>query len=111
MSEVTIYDIAKALELSPSTISRALSGGTLVRKDTLTKVLEKARDLGYRHNFFASNLRSNRTHFIGAIVPRLNTLFVSNILSGAEIVTSRLNYSLFVSQSMDNPDQHMANIQ
>jgi LacI family transcriptional regulator len=110
-NEVTIYDIARALKLSPSTISRALNDNPAIRRDTRTKILEKARDLGYRQNLFASSLRSQRTHVIGALVPQLNDYFLSNIVSGAEIIARQAGYSLVISQSMNDPKLQVSNIE
>jgi len=105
--EITIYDIAKALEISPSTVSRALSSRTsLVHKETVTRIREKARELGYRQNLFASRLRSQRTFMIGAVVSRLNTKSVADIVSGAEIKARQAGYSLGLYQSMDCWDQY-----
>jgi LacI family transcriptional regulator len=109
-NEVTIYDIANALAISPSTVSRALNDLSC-RKDTRAKILKKANDLGYRQHPFASKLRSKKTHVIGALVPQFNTPVVSNILSGAEITARQLGYSLFISQSMNNPELHAANME
>lgn len=109
-NEVTIYDIAKALDLSPSTISRALNDLSC-HKDTRTKILQKATDLGYRQHPFASKLRSQKTRVVGAVVPQLNTPIESNILSGAEITARQLGYSLVISQSMNNPELLASNIE
>src|SRR5688500_20321193 len=78
--DITIYDIAEALNLSPATISRGLKEHPSIRKDTRKKILEKAKEMGYRQNFFASNLRRNRTNTIGVIVPRLNSYFMSTVI-------------------------------
>ena len=105
--EVTIYDIAKALEISPSTVSRALSSRTsLVHKETVARIREKARELGYRQNLFASRLRSQRTYMIAAVVSRLNTKSIADIVSGAEIKARQAGYSLGIYQSMDCWDQY-----
>lgn len=110
--EITIYDIAKELALSPSTVSRALSSRpSLVRKETVERIQKKAEELGYCQNFFASRLRSQRTQMIAVIVPRLNSLGISNIVSGAETTARQLGYNLVVSQSMNNPDQYNSTIQ
>ena len=110
--EITIYDIAKELALSPSTVSRALSSRpSLVRKETIARVQKKAEELGYCQNFFASRLRSQRTQMIAVIVPQLNTLGISNIVSGAETTARQFGYNLVVGQSMNNPDRYNSTIQ
>src|SRR5688572_23028572 len=102
--EVTIYDIANALQLSPSTISRALSGLRCVRPKTRAKIAKVASDLGYRRNFFASRLKTKKSQLIAAMVPQLNTSIASSILAGAEITASQLGYNIIVKQSMNNPE-------
>ena len=96
--EVTIYDIATALDISPSTVSRALSGIPRVRKDTRDKILNTARQLGYRQNYFASRLRSQHTKLLGAIVPTLDTV-ASALIAEAESVARLNQYSLILTQS------------
>lgn len=67
--EITIYDIAKSLEISPTTVSRALNNHTAVNEQTKQRIFRAAKEMGYRSNIFASNLRSKRTNNIGVIVP------------------------------------------
>jgi len=58
--EATIYDIAKALKISPATVSRAFSNSTLVNKQTRKKILAVATEMGYRTNQFAKSLREQK---------------------------------------------------
>jgi LacI family transcriptional regulator len=109
-NEVTIYDIAEALSVSPSTVSRALTSGISVHKETREKVLAKARDLGYRQNIFASNLRTQRTNLLGIVVPHINDLETSNIVSQIELVAKQAGYDVIVSQSLNDPDIHLNNV-
>ncbi|HPB06358.1 MAG TPA: LacI family DNA-binding transcriptional regulator, partial [Prolixibacteraceae bacterium] len=60
--EVTIYDIARELKLSASTVSRALKGNPIINYKTRQKVAECSEKLGYRTNAFASNLRRKKTN-------------------------------------------------
>ena len=82
--EITIYDIAKHLNISATTVSRGLKNHPTINKNTRRKIADAARELGYRSNTFASSLRSKRTHTIGVIVPRLNSNFMSSVLAGME---------------------------
>ena len=61
MKRVTIIDIATALGITPSTVSRALTGSSRVGESTRQKVQEKAEELGYRTNVVASSLRRGRS--------------------------------------------------
>ncbi|MEX0882043.1 MAG: LacI family DNA-binding transcriptional regulator, partial [Cyclobacteriaceae bacterium] len=62
--EITIYDIASDVGLSPTTVSRALSNHPRVRENTRKKIIESAKSLGYQSNIFAANLRKKRTNSI-----------------------------------------------
>jgi len=108
--EITIYDIAEALNLSPATISRGLKDHPAIRKDTRKRIVEKARELGYQHNSFASSLRRNKTNTIGVIVPRLNSYFMSTIIAGMERVANNAGYNLIISQSMESLKKEIANV-
>ena len=63
--EITIYDIARKLNISPTTVSRALNDNTAVSVSTRKKVVALAESLGYRQNLFASSLRLQKTNTIG----------------------------------------------
>lgn len=108
--EITIYDIAASLNLSSATVSRGLKDHPAIRKETKKRILEKAKELGYRHNLFASNLRRNRTNTIGVIVPRLNSYFMSSVISGIEKVANEAGYNLVISQSLESEKKEVASI-
>lgn len=101
-NEVTIYDVAKALNLSPSTVSRALKDHPHIRKETKKKIIATAAEMGYRHNKFASSLRQKHTNTIGVVVPRLNSHFMASALAGIEKITSENGYGLIISQSQES---------
>lgn len=107
--EITIYDIAKHLNISATTVSRGLKDHPAINKNTRKKIFEAARHLGYRSNTFASSLRSKKTYTIGVIVPRLNSYFMSSVLAGMEDAASRENYNLIISQSLENSAKEIAN--
>src|SRR5690242_10688646 len=108
--DVTIYDIAKALDLSPATVSRGLKDHEAIKKDTKKRILDKAREMGYQHNHFASNLRRNRTNTIGVIVPRLNSYFMSSVIAGMEKIANDAGYNLVISQSLESVKKEMVNV-
>lgn len=107
--EVTIYDIARQLKVSPATVSRSLNNNPAVSKLTKKKIMDKAKAMGYRSNLFASNLRTQRTHTLGVIVPKLNSNFVSSVLAGIEKVANKSGYNLIISQSQENEKKEIAN--
>ncbi len=107
--EITIYDIAKILGLSPATVSRALNDHPAINIKTKLTIVNKARELGYRSNTFASNLRRRSTNTLGVIVPRLNSNFMSTVLAGMEAVANDAGYNLLISQSLESSKKERAN--
>lgn len=107
--EITIYDIASFLKISPSTVSRGLKSHPKVNERTRKKILSAAKDLGYQSNQFASSLRSKKTYTIGVIVPRLDSYFMSTVLSGMEGVAQKNGYNLIISQSLEKQDKEITN--
>ncbi|MDO9377064.1 MAG: LacI family DNA-binding transcriptional regulator [Ferruginibacter sp.] len=107
--EITIYDIAKHLNISAATVSRGLQDNPLINKNTRKKIFEAAQVLGYRSNTFASSLRTKQTHTIGVLVPRLNSYFMSAVLAGMENAASRHGYNLIIAQSLENAEKEKTN--
>ncbi|MEO7046987.1 MAG: LacI family DNA-binding transcriptional regulator [Ferruginibacter sp.] len=107
--EVTIYDIARELSLSSATVSRALSNNTIINIKTRKKVQDFAKELGYRHNNFASSLRKQKTNTIGVIVHELNSNFITSVLAGIERVTAENGYDLLIAHSSESFEKEAAN--
>lgn len=107
--EITIYDIANKLNISVATVSRALKDDPVVSKKTKKRIAELAEEMGYRSNHFARNLRSQTTNTIGVIVPRLDSHFMSTVISGIENVANSEEYNLIISQSSESFEREMAN--
>lgn len=101
-SETTIHDIAKKLNISASTVSRALNNNTIINKGTREKIKKVALEMGYRPNIMAANLRTRRTNTIGVIVPLINRHFFSSVISGIEAVAYKEGFAVTISQSNDN---------
>ncbi|KAA2240776.1 LacI family transcriptional regulator [Chitinophaga agrisoli] len=103
--DVTIYDLAEKLNISVATVSRALKDDPVVSKKTKKKIFELAEEMGYRSNNFARNLRTQRTNTIGAILPRLNSYFMSTVIAGIEHVANSQGYNLIISQSSESGEK------
>jgi len=106
--EVTIYDVARALNISPSTVSRGLSDHPHIRKETVKKIKAAAQEMGYQRNKFASNLRQRQTNTLGLLVPKLNSYFMSTVIAGIEKVTNENGYGLIISNSQESSLQEIA---
>jgi len=109
--EITIYDIAKYLNISATTVSRGLKNHPAINKHTCKKIAEAAKLLGYRSNSFASSLRSKTTHTLGVIVPRISSYFMSYVLAGMEDAAGRHGYTLIINHSNESTDKEKTNAQ
>lgn len=107
--EVTIYDIARELDVSPTTVSRALKDHFSIGKETTKAVKKCAKELGYQPNIIASNLRRNKTNTIGVIIPWINSPFLSSMVSGIEEVANQAGFNVIISQSCDSYEKEVAN--
>jgi len=108
---VTIKDLAKALDLNVSTISRALSDHPNVSKATKAKVTQLARELKYKPNMLARNFRNRETKLIALIVPELNTFFTPSIIRAASDALEERGYNLLLLNSRESLSAEIANIQ
>jgi len=109
--EVTIYDLAKALNVSPTTVSRALNDHHSIGKDTTQAVKKLAKKLGYRPNSVASSLRKNKSNTIGVIMPLISRPFVASVISGIEEEANQAGFNVIISQTYDSYEKEVANAQ
>lgn len=109
--ETTIYDIARRLNIAPSTVSRGLKGHHTVSLATQKRIAETAKAMGYQLNAFAVGLRTKRTNTIGVIIPRLNSNFVSNVLAGIEKITNHYGFNLIITQSLESREKEIRNLE
>jgi len=101
-SETTIHDIAKKLNISASTVSRALKDNPVISKKTRDLIKKTAIEMGYRPNVIAASFRKKRTNTIGVVVPLINRHFFSSVISGIEEVAYNSGYTVNISQSNDD---------
>ncbi len=85
--KVTIHDIAQLCNVSKSSVSRYLNNG-YVSKEKAAKIKAAIEETGFQTNFFAARLKSKRSHLIGILVSKIDTLEKGNILSG---ITKKLS--------------------
>lgn len=109
--EVTIYDIAKKLKISPATVSRGLSDHPGISKKTKKKIVDMVEQMGYRSNHFARNLRQKQTNTIGVMVHELKSTFMTSVLAGIEKVTTEAGYDLIIAHSSESYKKEAANAQ
>ncbi len=101
-SHPTLKDIAQQLGITVATVSRALKGYPDISPATKKAVLELAAKLKYRPNPIALNLRSNRSHVIGVIVPEIVHYFFSSVISGIIDIADQAGYSVMLCQTNES---------
>lgn len=107
---VTIKDIARSLCISVSTVSRALTDDKNIRKETRDMVVEEAKQLGYKRNPVAMNLKMGRTNTIGVIVPEMHTPYASQVIGGIQEILYKKNQKVMIAESDENPDRELENL-
>lgn len=110
-NKVTIYDIAKELNITAATVSRALNGNPNISEKTRKKVLSMASSMNYKQNKLALALKSGKSNYIGVIVPRINTNFFGSVIRGLEEELNAKGYNIIICQSHNNEEQESKNIE
>ncbi len=95
----TIRDVARAVGVSQSTVSRALSMPELVNPATRVRVEAAARELGYRPNRAARELSTGRTGNIGLIVPDISNPFFSSVVKGVQAAARAAGHAVFIADT------------
>lgn len=108
---VTIKDIAKALGLSTSTVSRALRDSYEISPETKKLVLEYAQKINYHPNPIALSLKERRSRSIGVIVAEIANSFFSQTINGIESIAYNNGYNVIIAQSRESFDREMINLQ
>jgi DNA-binding LacI/PurR family transcriptional regulator len=109
--KVTIKDIARHLNISTATVSRAMRDMHDIHPDTRKAVLDLAREWDYQPNQMALNLVKNKTKTLGVIVPNLNYYFFSEVLSCIEDAAHAEGYSVLIGQSKESFEREKTNVQ
>tara|TARA_R110002020_G_scaffold412276_1_gene621903 strand:- start:1062 stop:2093 length:1032 start_codon:yes stop_codon:yes gene_type:complete len=111
LGQATIKDIARELNLSASTISRALKDYPGISEKTKRKVKEVAEKLNYRPNAIALSLRQSRSFTIGVIIPEVVHFFFSTVISGIEEIANSRGYNVILTQSNEKLDREISSIE
>ncbi|MEH7254923.1 LacI family DNA-binding transcriptional regulator [Neobacillus niacini] len=101
--KITITDVAKNANVSKATVSRVINHNPKVKDEIRQRVLQSINELGYQPNAIARNLANNTTNVIGLILPDITNPFFPNITRGIEDAAHSLGYSLFISNTDNNP--------
>ncbi|MFA5046202.1 MAG: LacI family DNA-binding transcriptional regulator [Paludibacter sp.] len=107
--QITIKDIGRALNISPSTVSRALKNHPDISQSTKDSVNKYAKDFNYKPNTLALSLRMSKNNTIGVIVPEIIHYFFSSILSGIEQIANQEGFNVIICQSSENYEKEVRN--
>lgn len=99
---ITLKDIAKALNLSISTVSKALRNSHEISLDTQKLVADYAAQNNYRPNPIAQGLRKGRSKLIGVVVTNIDNDFFSQVINGIESVALEKNYTVIITQTHES---------
>lgn len=100
-SSLTIEDIAAALHISKSTVSRALANKHDVSQATREKVMAFAREHHYEPNPIAQGLQQRQTFSIGVLVPELKNNFFAQAIEGIDSIAYAKGYQTIIAQSYE----------
>jgi LacI family transcriptional regulator len=107
---VTLHDIAKQINVSKVTVSKALRGHPDISAETVKKIKALASELGYFPNYMARNLSSNRTHTIGVVVPKIAHFFFSAVIEAIYDAALEHNYDIILTVSQENVERELRQI-
>jgi DNA-binding LacI/PurR family transcriptional regulator len=107
---VTIKDIAKALGISTSTVSRALRDSYEISPETKQLVLDCAEKLNYRPNPIALSLKERRSRSIGVVVCEIANSFFSQVINGIESIAYDKGYNVIISQSNESYEREIMDL-
>lgn len=109
--KVTISDIAKQLNVTPATVSRALSNHPAISIKTKEAVQKMASRLKYKKNTIAASLQSGKTNFIGVIIPSAEITFFGSVVHGIESIANLNGYNILIYQSNENMEHEAKGIE
>ena len=108
--QITIKDLARKLNLSTSTISRALRGLPDVNPETVKKVKQLASDLNYEPNTIALSLVTKRTNTVGIIIPGFIIHFYSSAISAIQKYLMEAGFNVMICQSGEDYKTEVTNV-
>jgi len=107
----TIHDIAKKLNITASTVSRALNDHPRISETTKKIVQKTAQKIGYQPNNIAAALRNGKSNILGIIVPTADRSFFSSVVRGIEEIANTARYNIMICQTYDNYEKEAATVQ
>jgi LacI family transcriptional regulator len=109
--KTTIHDIARKLNITASTVSRALKDHPRISTETKKAVLKTAEKLNYQPNHIAAALRNGKSNIIGIIVPTADRTFFSSVVRGIEEIANTSKYNVMICQTYDSYEKEMDTVE
>ncbi len=110
MKQVTIVDIARELNITPSTVSRALRNHPDVNEKTRERVIALAEEWDYHPNNIAQSLKKRRTNLIGVVVPQVRHSFFATVIAGITDIAEKNGYNIVICQSHEDSERELNNV-
>jgi LacI family transcriptional regulator len=107
----SLTDLAQQLNVSVSTVSRALNGHSAISEATVKRVAALAKELGYQPNHLAAGLRRGRSSLLGVVVPHIDGNFFSQVVKGIEAAASKAGYHVLICQSNEDVAHERENLE
>ncbi|WP_439151343.1 LacI family DNA-binding transcriptional regulator [Winogradskyella sp.] len=109
--KITLKQIARELDVSISTVSKALRNSAEISEDTKQKVQAFAKLYNYRPNNIALSLKNRKTNTIGIIIPEIVHHFFSNVISGVENIANKRGYNVIIGLSNESFSKEVINME
>lgn len=110
MIYITIKDIAKKLNISIATVSRAFNDKSDIKLETKNLILKTAKEIGYRPNPMAKKLMQKRSFTIGIVIPEFLNSFFPEVIIGAQEILFERGYQVLITQSNENFETELKNV-
>jgi len=108
---ITIKELSKILEVSISTVSKALNDSYEISDSTKERIKAAAKTYNYKPNKLAVNLKSGKTNTIGVVLPSIKNFFMSRVLRGIDSVIAKSNYNIIISITNESFDKEVQSVQ
>ncbi|MBD0825345.1 LacI family DNA-binding transcriptional regulator [Aestuariibaculum marinum] len=109
--KVTLKQIARELDVSVSTVSRALADSKEIGENTRRRIQAFAKFLNYKPNNIALSLKNKKTKTIGVLIPEIVHHFFSTVIRGIEIVANERGYNVIVGLSNESFSKEVLNME
>ncbi len=108
---ITIKDLARELDVSVSTVSKALRNSPDISKETINKIKAFAKQVNYKPNYIAQSLKNQKTKTIGVIIPDIVHHFFTKVIKGIENLANKKGYNIIIGLSNESLSNEIVNME